>query len=152
MSNDRIAFDASRAPEYELHVAVGDPIGEHGLTRIALNGGGHMAAEQIFEEIPAEKQSAGAARKPRQAEGQIDVEAATKLMRQVSQFLWDRKFPSRPGIPDEAVVVWTFGLKDGPSLTLKVWLREAEQDPALGPVLRALREGLATVSHGEIYL
>ena len=67
--------------------------------------------------------------------GQMEPARAAGLLEHAAAFPWGRPFPSRPGIPDEVVVVLRFG----PHRTLTMWLREAEGDPQVGAVLTALR-------------
>ncbi len=148
MNDQHLAFDPARAHDYELTVQVGDPTAPDGLTRVRLDGTGRLVAEQIFEEgHPAEKRPRG-----RQVTGELPREEAKDLMRRASQFPWEREFPSRSGIPDEAIVVWHFHQKNKEGPSLKVWLREAESDPLLAPVLAALRKELGRLSQNQLYL
>ncbi len=159
MNNEPLSFDPARADEYELSVRVGSPTAPDGLTRVTLEGTGRFVAEQIFERRLQEKvtqerptEEGDAQERDRRVTGELPRSEAEHLLRMATLFPWERSFPSRPGIPDEAIVVWSFGERGVQRATLRVWLREAESDPALSPVLEALRHNLAQLSHGEIYL
>ncbi len=153
MRNETLSFDVTRAHEYELRVELGDPLSPHGLTRATVDGTGRFAAEQIFESDEMEDAEAFKEGHPPSAVGrQLKQDAAQEILRLASQFRWDREFPSRPGIPDEAIVVWTYGVKGGDHVSTKVWLREAEADPVMGPVLAALRNHLDEIPECKIYL
>lgn len=142
-----MTYDGERAAEYELELTVGEPAAPDGQTRVRLDGRGHFVARQYFEDAADEKRTA-----PREVEGEIPPQEARRVLNQASAFDWDRRFPSRPGIPDEAIANWSLGARDGSARTVRVWLTEAEDDPAMGPVLDTLRAALDRFSQGALYL
>ncbi|TCS73847.1 hypothetical protein EDC61_10169 [Sulfuritortus calidifontis] len=149
MTNQRPIFDKTHPENYQITIEVGDMLSEHGLTRMTLAGDGHVTAEwlgKIRGAVETAKQL------PTHYTGTLKHHDPIDLLLKASQFNWDRKFPSRPGIPDEAIVVWQFGEKGAPGAEVKVWLREAEKDPLMGPLLQGLREELADLSDNHIYL
>lgn len=138
-----VKFDPTRQADFELAVEVGDAFSEEGMTRARLDGGGRLTVEQQYGQ---EKESA------RQFHSQLDTDMTEKLLRQASQFDWERSFPSRKGIPDEAIVQWFLHDRQGETLTVKAWLRDAEKDQAMAPVLAELRRGVQQASEGSLYL
>jgi hypothetical protein len=158
MSEEYIPFEAARADEYRLTVQVGEPSAPDGLTRVRLDGTGRIEAEQVLaaEQVSpdtrrAEQTSAGEQVTAR-ASGELRRDDVEKLMYQASLFPWGRKFPSRAGIPDEAVTDWTLETTRGQRATLRMWLREAERDQAVSPVLAELRRQLDQMAEGKMYL
>lgn len=151
MSDERVSFDEARARDYSLRVEVGNASAPDGLTRVHLDGGGRFTAELTFAEPRAEVPGKEE-RKRGPAETEIAEDQAARVLRQASQFDWDRDFPPRPGIPDEAIVVWTYRVRGTEVATMRAWLRDVEQDPTMTPVLTALREATAELTGGDIYL
>lgn len=148
MSEQHVTFDAARAHDYELTIQVGDPGAPDGVTRMSLEGTGRFVAEQSFGDERGPDRATGGER----IAGELPRAEAEGIMRQAARFPWGRAFPSRPGIPDEAIVVWHFHEKNKQGPTLKVWLREAESDPTQAPVLTSLRKGLAGFAKDRLYL
>jgi hypothetical protein len=162
MSTPHLEYNRSLAPQFDLLLDVGNPASEEGLTRVRLDGDGDFVAQQLFagtdaqaaavQALHLDDQKWGTEEQLPAVRGRIEPDRAADLLEQAVAFPWDQRFPSRPGIPDEAIVVARFGPKGGPHSTVKLWLREAESDPAVGPVLEELRRVLDEFSHGEIYL
>lgn len=165
-------FDPKLAPQYELAVEVGHPASPDGQTQLSLDGDGDIEARQLrrYREYVRPRDVAESAPEasveqvaqidvrpagpdqPDAVRGHIEPERAAGLLAQAVGFPWERRFPSRPGIPDEAVVVLRFGAKGGPVNQVKLWLREAEDDPNVGPVLEELRGVLSELSQDRLYL
>lgn len=145
-------FNPAEVTQYHLTLEVGSPLSFHGLTRVRLDGDGSFHADQTQEPEPALQPNAQRSPTETAAQGRVSQNDAVDLLRRVHQFPWDRKFPSRPGIPDEAIVVWQLDRAGFEPLVLRVWLREAEDDPVIGPVLTTLRRRLAEFSANRLYL
>jgi len=143
MPTQHVKFDPARLADFELVVEVGDAFSEEGMTRARLDGRGQLTVEQQYGH---------AKERTRQFHGELDTEMTQKLLRQASQFVWERGFPSRKCIPDEAIVQWWLHDRQGEALTVKVWLREAEKDPVMAPVLSELRRGVHQASDGGLFL
>jgi predicted transcriptional regulator len=139
----RVKFDPARLADFELVVEVGDVLSEEGMARARLNGHGRLTVEQ---QRGHEKERA------RQFHSELDPDTTEKLLRQASQFDWERSFPSRKGLPDEAIVQWYLHDRQGETLTVKVWLRDAEKDQVMAPVLAELRRGVQRATEGSLYL
>lgn len=139
----RAKFDPARLADFELVVEVGDVFSEEGMARARLNGHGRLTVEQ---QRGHEKEHA------RQFHSELNPDTTEKLLRQASQFDWERSFPSRKGLPDEAVVQWFLHDRQGEALKVKVWLRDAEKDQVMGPVLEELRRGVQRATEGSLYL
>lgn len=158
MTNERTEQGREQVADARLTVQVGDLYAPDGLTEVVLTADGTLRARLVREDLgreePArdEKEGEGQAPVPVTAEGEMPAEEASGLIRKAYRFPWSRPFPSRPGIPDEAIVEWKLEDGQGRERTLKVWLREAEKDPTLVPVLDALRRGLARISDDQLYL
>ncbi|MBI2189879.1 MAG: hypothetical protein HYU37_22610 [Acidobacteria bacterium] len=147
-SQDR---DAAAA-ETRLTIEVGDPLSDEGLTRVALDGAGEFSAELIRKGPSPRADQYKAAEPIGPVRGRMPAPQALDLIRRSQQFAWGRAFPSRPGIPDEAVVVWRLEQPGGETRFWKAWLRDVEQDSVAGPVLDALRRQLAELSNDRLYL
>ena len=149
-------YDGTRLAEYSLRVQVGDLYAPDGLTELILTGEGALSARLVREELDVEQVGESErGKKPPEgatAEGELSPEETEDVIRRAFFFPWSRTFPSRPGIPDEAIVEWRLSGTDGAGQTVKVWLREAESDPDFKPVLEALRRGLARISDSQLYL
>ena len=141
MPTQRVKFDAARLADFELTVEVGDILSEDGMTRVRLDGYGRLAVEQLCQK-----------ERGRQFSGEMDRESTERLLRQASQLDWERGFPSRKGLPDEAIVQWSLHDRQGETITVRVWLREAEKDSAIAPVLAALRQVVERATDGTLYL
>ena len=141
MSNERFKFDQARLQDFELIVEVGDTLSPEGLTYVALSGNGSLVVEQRREKETGKKY-----------ESRIDVETTASLLRKASEFDWERPFPSRPGLPDEAIVQWILRNRNGAAARVKVWLREAEKNPVMAPVLEGLRKNVDRMTDGHLYL
>lgn len=167
MTNEWTERDRQELADARLTVQVGDLYAPDGLTEVVLRPDGTLRARLVREDLGREGAGAAEAEDggkgeveqkerplpgPVTAEGEIPADEATELIRKASRFPWGRSFPSRPGIPDEAIVEWRLEKGAGEARVLKVWLREAEKDPALEPVLEALRRGLARISDDRLYL
>jgi len=161
MADEYMPFDRAFAAEYSLQVDVGEADAPDGVTRVQVDGSGNIEATQVRNEAgePEPREPVGKGRKTeRDAEpstrvkGTIPAEEAQYLFEQVSLAPWGRRFPQRPGIPDEAIVEVRLRRQRGDAASIKLWLREAEKDPALGPMLKVLRRHLEELSGGRIYL
>lgn len=151
MPDQRLRFDPNRPKDFDLVVAVGDPLSEHGLTRATLNGGGQLTVEHHLERPvpspqPHELSTAGPIYED------LGAEEARSLLARAAQFDWDRRFPGRPGLPDEAVVKWSLLDRGGNSVTMRIWLRDAEKGTEMAGVLNSLRKGVDRASKGQLYL
>jgi len=153
MPDQRIASAASRPEEYSLVADVGDVASEDGLTRVVLEGKGRFVVEELREDgqtgaaEQAREQGRG-----RRYEGEMAPERARSVLAQASRFDWAQRFPPRPGIPDEAIVRWTLRDASGEVATMRAWLRDVEKDPAMSPVLLALREAVQRATDGVLFL
>jgi hypothetical protein len=137
----QVSFFSARQNDFELVAEVGDPKSEEGLTRVRLSGDGRLSVEQERGEEKAE-----------QFQGELDRENTEILLRQASQFDWEQHFPPRPGLPDEAIVQWFLHDRQGGTVTLKVWLRDAEKNRVMEPVLSTLRKSVEQMTYGKLYL
>lgn len=144
------SFQPEALHEYALQLDVGEPASLHGLTRLQLDGYGNVSATDIVAEARQERE-APMERSTRSAKGQLDRDATQTLFRRVHEFPWQRPFPSRRGIPDEAIVTWTL-TRGSAQQQLRMWLGEAEDDPVIAPVLEALRTTLRSISDNQMYL
>ena len=154
MNAEGNSTDARDIGEYRLTIEVGDPLSPDGLTRLVLEGHGDLHAEQVYAELSEDQSGQFDDRTgPPEGEctGKIDKLEAERLLKTASQIQWDRKFPPRPGIPDEAIVEWHLGKSDKPSLSMKTWIQDAEEDHNLGPLFARLREELARISEDQLY-
>ncbi|HYJ79223.1 MAG TPA: hypothetical protein VEW03_06465 [Longimicrobiaceae bacterium] len=153
-------LDRSPAPELVLLVNVGHPGFYPGLTQVRLGREGDFTARRTFAVTAVEAAHARALEvnderwgmEPGLVRGRLGPARAADLLERAAAFPWDRPFPSRPGIPDEALVVVYLGRSGGPHRTLTLWLREAEGDPVVGTVFRELRATLDELSQGAIFL
>ena len=64
--------------------------------------------------------------------GRIGECRLTILMRHASIIPWGQSLSSRSSVPPEAITNWAFHTPDGRELTLRMWLRDAERDEAVG--------------------
>ena len=153
---DHIPFDRAFAPEYQLQVSVGEATAPDGITRLRLDGAGTLEAAQLREVVGAGDKERAQARAPEggaeRVAGKLPPEEAMRLLEQVSFAQWGRPFPQRPGIPDEAIVEVSFGRTGRGAASARLWLRDAEADAAIGPVLAQLRRHLGELSGGKVYL
>ena len=166
MADEYMPFDRAFAAEYSLQVEVGQADAPDGVTRVQVDGSGNLEAAQLRNQPgetearePEEKGRKGQKSQkdepekgPDQVKGQIPQDEVLYLFDQVSLAPWGRRFPQRQGIPDEAIVEVRLRREKRESASVKLWLREAEKDPALGPMLTLLRKHLTELSGGRIYL
>lgn len=150
MAEQRVTFNPARSEDFDLVIAVGDALSEHGLTRATLDGRGRLVVEQERAAAPVAEQREPA--KLAAAHAELGAEETRSLLARAAQFDWERRFPSRPGLPDEAIVEWTFRDRRGAAVTVRAWLRDVEKDPAMAPVLAALRKGVDQATSGRLYL
>jgi len=143
-------FEPAALPEYALALDVGDPFAPHGLTRLELEGNGAVAATEVLAE-DRHAAEIRAERPARSAKGRMDPDTVRFVFQRLHEFPWGRNFPARPGIPDEAIVVWTLK-RGGVQRQLKMWIGEAEEDPKIAPVLESLRHTLRRLSDNQMYL
>jgi hypothetical protein len=141
MPTQQVVFDPARLNDFELVAEVGEPLSDEGLTRVNLSGNGRLTVEQQHGE-----------KKGEQFSSEINRERAENVFRQVSQFDWGQRFPLRRGLPDEAIIQWYFNDRHGDTMTLKVWLRDAEKHGVMASVLAALRESVDRITGGKLYL
>jgi hypothetical protein len=158
MSADYIAFDRDFAQEYVLRVEVGQATAPDGATRVQVDGVGTLEAAQYRRggeapnvEPKNREQKEGEGEGER-VTGKLAPDEAARLFEQASLAPWGRPFPQRPGIPDEAIVEVRFERARRGGATVKLWLRDAEKDVAVGPILAQLRRHLKELSGGRIYL
>lgn len=139
-------FDPEHPQDYWMSIDIGDIHSEYGRTVMHLSGVGEVVIEH--SQVGGEQKSG----KPVVKQGKLKYHEPEKLFRQVEQVPWTMKFPPRPGIPDEAIVIWKFGEKDGETQEVKMWLRDVEKNPVIGQLLKSLRQELQTLTNNEIYL
>jgi hypothetical protein len=164
-----VEVDTDRLSDYQLISDVGNPYEPEGLTRALLSGTGRLVVEQhqAGPTRPTEgpEQVAGGYERGRQGEGRppdvtarrageydFGVEATKEMITRAADFPWAQPFPTRPGIPSEPVLEWTLQDERGPKLTLTVWLRDAEKDEVMGPVVAAFRHAVERATRGELFL
>ena len=141
-----LKFNPEHPQDYWMSIDVGDVHSEYGKTAMRLSGTGEIDVEH--SRIGGKKKS----HKPFEKHGKLEYHEPEKLFRQVEQVPWTTKFPPRPGIPDEAIVVWKFGKVDGATQEAKMWLRDAEKNPVVGQLLKGLRQELETLTRNKIFL
>ena len=142
--------DIARLAERRLEVVVGNPHAIHGQTRVRVDGDGALRAE-LWKAPPGKDR---AARRPEQqlaAEGRLAPSQTEQVFRMAEQLNWNRKFPDRPGVPDESIVEFQL-TAGGEKSSARFWVHDAEQDPRCGPVLELLRAEMRRASNGKIYL
>lgn len=152
MSAEYIAFDRAFSQEYLLHVEVGQATAPDGVTRVRVDGAGNFEAaqyRQVAVEVPDREQKE---HEPERVPGKISKDDAEKLFELASLAPWERRFPQRPGIPDEAIVEVRFERKGREGASVKLWLRDAEKDDVIGPILEQLRRHLKELGGGRVYL
>ena len=152
MSDDYIAFDRALARDYALGVEVGQPTAPDGVTRVRVDGSGAFEASQY--RAADDPQRPGRREEPvgDRVTGTISPEDARALLEQASLAPGGTRFPQRPGIPDEAIVVITFERTERERASVKMWLRDAEKDQAVGPLLEQARRHLNDIAGGKLYL
>lgn len=141
MANNGFKFDEAKVQDLELIVDVGDTLSPDGLTHVELSGSGSLLVELQREKETEQKY-----------EGQIGAETAASLLKRAAGFDWERRFPPRPGLPDEAIVQWTLKDRSGAVVTVKAWLRDAEKDRVMAPVLEELRLKVDRLTGGKLFL
>lgn len=151
MTADFIPFERAAAQDYSLQVEVGNAATPDGITRVLVDGLGNIQAAQYHrgDDVKDREQSA---RETEQVKGQLKPEEAARLFEQASLASWDRRFPPRPGIPDEAIVELRLQRAKREGASMKLWLRDAEKDQVIGPLLEQLRRSVGELSGGRIYL
>ena len=152
MSAEYIPFDRESAREYVLQVEVGQPTAPDGVTQVRVEGTGAFEALQYRAtvEVPARERQKAESEGDR-VTGRISPEEVSGLMDQASLAPWGTRFPQRPGLPDEAIVVISLQ-REREGASVKMWLRDAEKDQAVGPLLEQLRQHLNQLGGGKIYL
>lgn len=148
MNGKTVTFDKAQPKDFQLRISVGDEYSEDGQTRMLIDGEGNITVEN--HKAMADK--AGKTEKPHVYTGKCHHHDPANLLERATQLRWDIKFPPRPGIPDEAIVIWEFGKKQGDTMRMKAWLRDAEKDPVMGALLKQLRDELSDLSDNTIYL
>lgn len=145
-----VQFDPDRAADFELSGDVGNPYAPDGATRAVLVGTGEVRIEH--RRADAGKPDGAEPTGEQVGTHRLGPDTVRKLLGEAASFNWDAKFPPRPGIPDEPVLTWTFADRRGGSLTVKVWLHDAERDERMAPVLAALRQAVDAATEGRHYL
>lgn len=144
MSNQKFKYNPGHLNDYTLHVTVGSPESPDGQTIVDLHGSGSIEAKQLFgAKDRIEK-------KPSQIEGHIDN--PEEYFKPLEQFDWQRSFPSRPGIPDEAIINWRIESGGEKKANLRMWLGEAEDEERYSDVLKRLRKTVGRLSDNQVYL
>jgi hypothetical protein len=138
MSNDSVP--TTQSEPYGLTISVGERASPEGRTRATVDAAGMIVVEHEQAEVEE-------MRNPLRGE----MPDGRDLMAKADDFPWDSSFPQRPGIPDEAVVVWTLSSPRG-SREARFWIGDVESDERMHAVLHALREAVRRVSQGELYL
>jgi hypothetical protein len=160
--------DTERLPEYQLIADVGNPYEDEGLTRAILSGSGRMLVElhraepattpergqgYLSPESPSQETGdSGRAMPARSHAYDFGPESAKEMILRAARFPWGQRFPTRPGIPSEPVLQWTLRDERGPEVTVSVWLRDAEKDDTMAPVLSAFRHAVERATKGELFL
>jgi hypothetical protein len=131
------------ADERELVATVGAPTSPDGQTRVRLADSGRLVVqwERVPDDVPDVEQRPKEPER-REETGELGVDPGP-LFERSARFPWDQEFPTRPGVPDEAILEWDLREDDRSRTTLRVWLGDAERDPNMAPVLDALRDGPA---------
>jgi hypothetical protein len=138
------------AEDRQLIATVGAPASPDGQTRVTLSGTGALLVQWIRRLDERDEQKRPGKPEQREEKGEIGLDPAP-LFERTNRFPWGQRFPNRPGVPDEAIVEWDVS-DQGERRQVRVWINDAEDDPAMGPVLTALRDGTARLTGGEIYL
>jgi hypothetical protein len=158
MSEEFIAFDRAYPQDYSLQVEVGKATSPEGVTRVKVDGTGTIEAEQYIPpaDLSARKSELQQKSEVQQSDGKvagrISPDEVSRLMEQASLAPWSSRFPQRLGIPGEAIVVISFQGARGKGASVKMWLRDAEKDAAVGPILEQLRGHLKELAGDKIYL
>ena len=158
MAEDRSPVDLARLGEYPLTVLVGEPTPPGELTRVRLDGTGRVQVEQVFATAPVGKEAQTAeivrdgGQVTNRASGDVRPDEVETIMRKAALVPWGQPDPSRSAIAPEAITNWTFRTADGREHSLRMWLRDAERDEAVGPVLRELNRHLLRITKGTILL
>ena len=151
MGEDYIPFDRTVAQEYSLRVEVGNVAAPDGMTRVQVDGLGNIEAEQLRQRAAGdERQQTNNA--PDSVKGSMSPGEAKYLFEQVSLAPWGSRFPQRPGLPDEAIVEVHLLRAQRDGASMKLWLRDAEKDAAIAPMLKLLRKHVGELSGGRIFL
>jgi hypothetical protein len=138
------------AEDRQLIATVGAPTSPDGQTRVTLSGTGALLVQWLRQPDERDEQQRPGKPERREEKGELGIDPAPLFERAV-RFPWDQRFPNRPGVPDEAIVEWDVA-DQGERRQVRVWINDAEDDPAMGSVLAALRDGTARLTGGEIYL
>ena len=158
MSEEPIQLDLARLADYRLTVLVGELAAPDGLTRVRIDGTGRIEAAQVFADVLVDAQASTAeinrdgGRVTDRALGVLSREETVDIMTQALRIPWTEPVSSRAGVPPEAVTNWTFITAAGQAHTLRVWLRDAEQDPIVGPVLRKVASHVHRITNGRIFV
>ena len=158
MSEEPIQLDLARLGDYRLSVLVGELAAPDGLTRIRIDGTGRIEAAQVCADVLVGAEAVTAeiirdgGRVTDRALGILSREETIDILTQASGIPWTQPVSSRAGVPPEAVTNWTFTTATGEALTLRMWLRDAEQDPVVGPVLRKVAGHVHRIAKGRIFI
>jgi len=143
-----LSFDEAKSNEYWVKVEVGNIYSDDGQTWMQLDGDGNIQAELLKKQNTKDQTDY----EPILFTGILTEHKVNDLLGKASHLQWDSQFPQREGIPDEAIVIWSFGRKDEQHITTKMWLKDAEKDPGVSPLLMALRRELCLLSKDSIFL
>ena len=135
-----------------LEVSVGEPAQPHGRTRVELDVLGALVIAHAGAAGEPRAQALGGAEEEIIARADLGEDVAGDLMSRAEGFEWERPFPARPGIPDEAVVRWSYDDGRGGRRELRAWLGEVEDDPRMGPVLDRLRQAVREAAQDRVVL
>ena len=144
--------------EFRLTVIVGEPASPGGSTRVRVDPAGQLYAEQVFAagDVSADTQTeeiiGDRGEITDRASGELTAVEAATIFRLVSQLPWGQPPPTRPGVPPEAISNWTLTAANGARLTLRMWLRDAEQHATVGPLLAEINRQLFRIARGAIVL
>ena len=158
MSEEPIQHDLARLGDYRLTVLVGELTAPDGLTRIRIDGTGRIEAAQVFADVLVGGEAWTAeiirdgGRVTDRASGILSPEETVHIMTLASRIPWTQPHSSRAGVPPEVVTSWTLVTAAGQALTLRMWLRDAEQDPIVGPVLRKIASHVHRIAEGRIFV
>jgi hypothetical protein len=126
-----------------LDVKVGTDASLYGATRLTLERSGRFVLEHIGGR-KGRQRIVGEAR-------EFLHESVDNIFLRAEAIAWRTPLPTRPGIPDEAAIEWRLRTPDGEERA-EMWLRDAEKEAAIAPLLAELRTLVKSASGGALAL